>query len=145
MIKKRAVIWEERSQVQSIHFKTPCGSPASQPVSTWGWKIQKSAASSQKPRIPSSGPPVNKESARKLDAVECLTLRPDYRAAGRNNAEDFSRRHQKHRFNQRRIWKLAWTIFRSPLIVGAAAAMIKHAGTNLSPYILIMLTFDIEM
>lgn len=142
MIKKRAVISEERSQVQSIHFKAPCCSPASQPVSPRGWKIQKSAASSQTSRVPSSGPPVNKESVRKLDAIECLTLRPDYRAAGRNNAEDFCRRHQE---------QVSITggscLDNIPITTdgGAAAALIKHSETSLSPYILIMLRLEIKM
>lgn len=100
MIKKRVVIWEERSQVQSIYFKAPRRSPVSQPVSAPGWRIQKSAASSQTRRVLSSGPRVNKE--RKVrgnwmqaSASHCVLITEE-----RNNAQDFCGRHQKQRFNQ---------------------------------------------
>lgn len=100
MIKKRVVIWEERSRMQSIYFKAPRRSPVSQPVSTPGWKIQKSAASSQTRGVLSSGPRVNKE--RKVrgnwmqaSASDCVLITEE-----RNNAQDSWRRHQKQRFNQ---------------------------------------------
>lgn len=144
MIKKRVVIWEERSRVQSIYFKAPRRSPVSPPVSTPGWKIQKSAASSQTRRVLSSGPRVNKEREVRGNWMQASASRRVLITQERNNAPDFCGRHQKQRFNQN-----PETRFDNIQITADWKCFSSHDGNTPTPThlhnILIVFTCDIEM
>lgn len=83
MIKKRAVISEERWRVQSIPFRLPAAALRHSQRQREAGRVQRLQLPLRHVASLHQVPSVNKESARKLDAVECLTPRPDYSAAGR--------------------------------------------------------------